>query len=163
MKHKTILILTYSSGLRVSEVVNLEPQDILRDKMLLKIRDGKGNKDRYTILSKVALKYLERYWKAFHPKKWLFPGYHQNQLSKRACQHAYEIAKRNAKISKKGGIHTLRHSFATHFLEAGGSLFQLQKFMGHKYIRTTLQYAHIQEEKIIARSPLDFYLETHGK
>jgi integrase/recombinase XerD len=139
------------------------PEDIIRDRMLLKIREGKGNKDRYTILSNVALKCLEKYWKAYHPKKWLFPGYHQNKLSKRACQHAFEIAIRNSKIRKKGGIHTLRHSFATHFLEAGGGIFQLQKFMGHKQIRTTLKYVHLQEEKIIARSPLDFYLETYGK
>lgn len=163
LKHKTILILTYSSGLRVSEVVNLIPGDIVRDKMLLKIRQGKGDKDRYTILSKIALKYLEKYWRVYQPKNWLFPGYNNNKLSIRACQHCYEKAKKNAGITKKGGIHTLRHSFATHFLETGGGIFQLQKFMGHKQLKTTLKYVHLQEEKIIARSPLDVYCETNGK
>ncbi len=163
LKHKTILILTYSSGLRVSEVVNLKFDDIIRDKMLLKIRQGKGDKDRYAILSKIALKYLEKYWKTYHPKNWLFTGYNNKQLSIRACQHSYEIAKKNAGITKRGGIHTLRHSFATHFLETGGGIFQLQKFMGHKQLRTTLKYVHLQEEKVIARSPLDVYCETNGK
>ena len=132
--------------------------------MLLKIRQSKGNKDRYTILSKIALQSLIKYWKTYHPKTWLFPGVHgNNKISIRACQYAYEIAKKNAGIKKKGGIHILRHSFATHFLEIGGGIFQLQKFMGHEQIRTTLQYVHLAEEKIIARSPLDFYLEKHGK
>lgn len=144
-------------------MINLVPDDILRDKMLLKIRQGKGNKDRYTILSKIALNYLEKYWKAYRPKNWLFPGYKNNQLSIRACQHCYESAKKKACITKKGGIHTLRHSFATHFLEIGGGIFQLQKFMGHMQLRTTLKYVHLQEEKIIARSPLDVYCETNSK
>ncbi len=131
--------------------------------MLIKIRDGKGNKDRYTMLSKIALKYLEKYWKAYRPKNYLFPGYKNGQLSIRACQHSYEIAKKNARINKNGGIHILRHSFATHFLETGGGIFQLQKFLGHKQLRTTLRYVHLQEEKIIARSPLDAYYESYGK
>ena len=84
-------------------------------------------------------------------------------MSVRACQHAFEIAKRNSGLSKKGGIHTLRHSFATHFLEVGGGLFQLQKFLGHKQLRTTLKYVHLSEENIIARSPLDVYSERNSK
>jgi len=158
------LTIIYSSGLRVSEIVDLKPEDIIREKMLLKIRQSKGNKDRYTILSKTALQSLIKYWKTYHPETWLFPGIHgNNKMSIRTCQHAYEIAKKSAGIKKKGGIHILRHSFATHFLEIGGGIFQLQKFMGHAQIRTTLQYVHLAEEKIIARSPLDFYLEKHGK
>ncbi|HBD94602.1 MAG: hypothetical protein A2355_06675 [Spirochaetes bacterium RIFOXYB1_FULL_32_8] len=141
--------------------------------MLIRIRQGKGNKDRYSILSVLALQLLEKYWKAYHPKVWLFPGYGNNQMSIRACQHAYEISKKKTGITKKAGIHCLRHSFATHYLEVGGGLFQLQNFMGHKQLRTlvaeyccsgwlpaTLQYVHLSEEKIIARSPLDVYGKT---
>ncbi|HOU85759.1 MAG TPA: tyrosine-type recombinase/integrase, partial [Spirochaetota bacterium] len=164
LKHKTILMLIYSSGLRVSEAINIIPSDILRSKMLLRINQGKGNKDRYTILAKKALEQLEKYWKAYKPKTYLFPGKGGgNQLSIRACQHAFESAKKSAGVNKKGGIHSLRHSFATHFLETGGGIFQLQKLLGHKQLRTTLQYAHLSEEKIIARSPLDVYSESNCK
>lgn len=159
-----MLTLIYSSGLRVSEITNIKTDDIIRNKMLIRIRQAKGNKDRYTILSEIALKALEKYWRAYHPVEWFFPGVHKtNQISIRACQHAFETAKKNAGIMKKGGIHILRHSFATHYLEVGGGLFQLQKFLGHKQIRTTLKYVHLAEEKIIARSPLDVYFEKYGK
>jgi site-specific recombinase XerD len=159
-----MLTLIYSSGLRVSEITNIKTDDIIRNKMLLRIRQAKGNKDRYTILSEIALKALEKYWRAYHPAEWFFPGVHKtNQISIRACQHAFEIAKKNAGIMKKGGIHILRHSFATHYLEVGGGLFQLQKFLGHKQIRTTLRYVHLAEEKIIARSPLDVYVQKYSK
>lgn len=131
--------------------------------MLLRIRNGKGHKDRYTILSKRALSLLEKYYRAYRPQKYLFTGKKRDKpLSARACQHAFTLAKRKCKITKSGGIHSLRHSFATHFLEVGGGLFQLQKLLGHKQLRTTLQYVHLAEEKIIARSPLDIYAETHS-
>jgi site-specific recombinase XerD len=158
-----MLTLIYSSGLRVSELRQLTPDDIIRDKMLIKVRQGKGKKDRYTILSSTALQLLEKPWKAYKPVHYLFPGYVKgNPLSIRACQHAYENAKKAAGINKKAGIHTLRHSFATHFLEVGGGLFQLQKFLGHMQLRTTLKYVHLAEENIIARSPLDVYAKTNG-
>jgi integrase/recombinase XerD len=159
-----MLTLIYSSGLRVSEIINIKADDIVRNKMLLKVRQAKGNKDRYTILSETALKALEKYWLAYRPNTWLFPGKNKkDMISIRSCQYAYEIAKKNAGITKKGGIHILRHSFATHYLEVGGGLFQLQKFLGHKQIRTTLQYIHLVEEKIIARSPLDVYVKKYCK
>ncbi|MCK5853089.1 site-specific integrase [bacterium] len=158
LKHKTILMLVYSSGLRVGEVVEIKPSDIARDIMRLKIRQAKGHKDRYAILSEVCLDQLEIYWLKYKPENWLFNGKKQGtQISIRAVQHAFEIAKRNAGIKKKGGIHSLRHSFATHMLEAGGGLFQLQKFLGHKHLKTTLIYTHISEENVKAESPLDVY------
>ena len=158
LKHKTMLMLVYSSGLRVGEVVELTPQDIRRDILRLNIRQGKGHRDRYALLSKVCLTQLEAYWKLYKPEKWLFNGKkYGTQISIRAVQHAFEIAKRNCGITKPGGIHSLRHSFATHMLEAGGGLFQLQKFLGHKHLKTTLIYAHIREENIKAESPLDVY------
>jgi integrase/recombinase XerD len=164
LKHRTILTLIYSSGLRVSELVNLQLTDIKRDRKRLLIRNGKGAKDRYTILSDTALILLEEYWKAYHPAHWLFYGRKGRPLTVRACQHAFHLAKEKAGIGKSGGIHTLRHSFATHFLESGGGIFQLQQFLGHKKLKTTLVYAHVREENIKAVSPLDFYshVRRHG-
>jgi integrase/recombinase XerD len=126
--------------------------------MRLKIRQAKGHKDRYTILSETCLKYLEKYYKQYQPQNWLFPGRQNKQMSIRSVQHLYYKAVKDANIKRKGGIHTLRHSFATHSLETGMGIFQLQKFLGHKCLKTTLQYVHLQEEKIIARSPLDVYV-----
>jgi integrase/recombinase XerD len=158
LKHKVMLMLIYSSGLRVSEVVNLQLSDIVRSTMRLRIRQAKGAKDRYTILSSVCLTYLEKYYKAYRPGLWLFSGKKPGApLSTRAVQHAFHLAKKNAGITKEGGVHALRHSFATHMLEVGGGIFQLQKFLGHKRLKTTLVYVHIQDEKIIAHSPLDVY------
>lgn len=157
LKHKTILMLIYSSGLRVSEIVKLKADDIIRSKMRLKVRQAKGNKDRYTILSKVCLKYLEKYYKQYRPLNRLFPGRNNKEMAIRSVQHLYYKSIESANIQKKGGIHTLRHTFATHCLETGMGIFQLQKFLGHKCLKTTLQYVHLQEENIIARSPLDVY------
>jgi len=160
LKHKTILMLTYSSGLRVGELVNLKASDISRESMRLKVRDAKGGKDRYTLLSKICLDQLEQYWKAYKPENWLFCGRHPGeQISIRAVQHAYQRARKNAGITKQCGIHTLRHSFATHMIETGSGIFQLQKFLGHRHLTTTLVYVHLNEEKTIARSPLDVYAE----
>jgi site-specific recombinase XerD len=157
-KHMVMLMLAYSAGLRVGELTRIKPANIIKDKMRVRIDNGKGNKDRYTILSGLCLAHLRSYWKKYRPAEWLFEGYTRGKpISERACQHAYDLAKLKAGIKREGGIHSLRHSFATHFLEAGGGIFQLQKFLGHKHIKTTLVYAHLQEEKTIARSPLDVY------
>lgn len=129
--------------------------------MRLKIRQAKGYKDRYTILSIVSLRYLEKYWKEYQPLNWLFPGRDNKQMAIRSVQHLYYKAIESANIPKKGGIHTLRHTFATHALETGMGIFQLQKFLGHKCLKTTLQYVHLQEENIIARSPLDVYVKKY--
>jgi site-specific recombinase XerD len=158
LKHKALLTLVYSSGLRVSESVHVKLSDIKRDRRKLLVRQGKGAKDRYTILSDLCLNLLDTYWRKYRPDDWLFPGRDgKSSLSARACQHAFYIAKERAGIKIEGGVHTLRHSFATHFLESGGGIFQLQMLLGHKNIKTTLVYAHVQEENIITRSPLDVY------
>jgi integrase/recombinase XerD len=160
IKHKTMLMLAYSSGLRVGELAGLKITDIHRNIMRLSVRQAKGHKDRYVILSSVCLDQLEKYWKEYRPSDWLFYGYKKHMpISIRAVQHAFENAKKRAGICKGGGIHTLRHSFATHMLESGSGIFQLQKFLGHKHLKTTLVYAHISEENIIARSPLDVYAD----
>jgi integrase/recombinase XerD len=158
MKHAAMLMFAYSSGLRVSELAMIKPENIIADTMRVRIEQGKGNKGRYTILSGICLAYLRSYFRKYRPSKWLFEGYTRgNPISIRACQHAFELAKKKAGIRKECSLHSLRHSFATHFLESGGGLFQLQKFLGHKHIKTTLIYAHMQEEKVLARSPLDVY------
>jgi integrase/recombinase XerD len=160
MKHRMILMLAYSSGLRVGELVKIKITDIRRNIMRLAVRQGKGYKDRYAILSSVCLTHLEKYWRIYRPDDWLFRGQKKNMpISIRAVQHAYEKAKQKAGIARPGGIHSLRHSFATHMLETGSGIFQLQKFLGHKHLYTTLIYAHISEENVIARSPLDVYAE----
>lgn len=160
IKHKTILMLTYSSGLRVGEIANLKISDIARESMRLKVRDAKGERDRYTLLSEICLSQLEQYWKIYRPDNWLFcgriPG---TQISVRAVQHAYQRAKNKAGITRKCGIHTLRHSFATHMIETGSGIFQLQKFLGHRHLNTTLVYVHLNEEKTVVRSPLDVYAD----
>lgn len=164
IKHKTILMLTYSSGLRVGELVNLKVSDISRDSMRLKVRDAKGGKDRYTLLSEICLNHLEQYWKIYRPENWLFCGRNRGeQISIRAIQHAYYRAKIKAGITKQCGIHTLRHSFATHMIETGSGIFQLQKFLGHRHMTTTLVYVHLNEEKTVARSPLDVYADRFKK
>ena len=129
--------------------------------MRLKIRQAKGYKDRYTILSETCLKYLVKYYKQYRPLERLFPGRDNKQMAIRSIQHLYYKAIESANIPKKGGIHTLRHTFATHCLETGMGIFQLQKFLGHKCLKTTLQYVHLQEEKIIARSPFDVYVKKY--
>ena len=159
IKHKTMFMLAYSSGLRVSEISKLKLNDIKRSNMRLAIRQAKGKQDRYTILSKVCLKQLEEYWKIYKPQEWLFTGRKGANISVRAIQHAFKKAKKNSGITRPGSMHTLRHSFATHMLESGGAIFQLQKFLGHKHLKTTLVYAHVCEEKIVAISPLDFYAD----
>jgi integrase/recombinase XerD len=137
VKHRALLALVYGSGLRVGEIPKLTTADIIRDKLRLKITQGKGAKDRYAILSQICLDYLGYYWRCYRPTVALFEGRHTGRpISVRACQHAFALAKKNAGISKTCGIHALRHSFATHFLEAGGGIFQLQKFLGHKKIKT---------------------------
>jgi len=165
LKHKTILMLVYSSGLRVGELVTLQVRDIVRSSMRIRVRDAKGGKDRYTILAHRCLQQLELYWKTYRPTQWLFYGrYPGSHISIRAVQHAYQRARKNAGISRQCGIHTLRHSFATHMLESGSGIFQLQKFLGHRNLKTTLVYVHLSEEHTTARSPLDVYADafSHG-
>ncbi len=110
IKHKTMFMLAYSSGLRVSEISKLKVNDIKRNIMRLAVRQGKGKQDRYTILSNVCLKQLEEYWKIYKPKEWLFYGRKGNNISVRAIQHAFNKAKKNSKIKTNGTMHSLRHS-----------------------------------------------------
>jgi len=157
LKHKAILYLTYSSGLRVSEVVRLKPGDIDVDRYLVKVRQAKGRKDRYTILSQSALDVLQKYIEQHTPQKWLFPGQTtEKHITERTVQKVFEQALLQSNLQKKASLHTLRHSFATHLLEAGTDLRYIQELLGHESSRTTERYTHVTlKDARRIRSPLD--------
>ncbi|SKA02093.1 site-specific tyrosine recombinase/integron integrase [Selenihalanaerobacter shriftii] len=156
-KHRAILFLTYSAGLRVSEVVNLKADDIDSDRMLVRVKQGKGRKDRYTLLSEKALKVLREYAKRYSLDEWLFPGGKKGKhLTERSVQRVFKKACRKANIRKNVSIHSLRHSFATHLLENGVDLRYIQELLGHKSSKTTEIYTHVSNKNIgNIRSPLD--------
>jgi site-specific recombinase XerD len=156
-KHKVILMTVYASGLRVSEAVNLKTTDIDSKNMQIHIRGGKGNKDRYCILSKANLDILRNYYMCYRPKEWLFYGQScLNPISVRTVERVFKIAKEKANIKKNASIHTLRYSFATHILESGVDIYHIQQLMGHSNIKTTNMYIHLQRKDILnIVSPLD--------
>lgn len=156
-KHRVLLMTTYAAGLRVSEVVRLRVTDIDSHRMMIRIEEGKGEKDRYTILSPRLLKELRTYWKIQRPPLWLFPGQKPGSpISPRSAQEVFTKAKTRAAISKPGGIHLLRHSFATHLLEAGVDLRTIQLLMGHSSIGSTVRYLQLTRKTLdSAQSPLD--------
>lgn len=157
IKHKTILIMVYSSGLRVSEVVRLKISDIDSNRMLIHVKQAKGRKDRYTLLSNVALEQLRVYYKKYKPHNWLFEGEDVgSHLTERSVQKIFEKAKVKAKIEKKATVHSLRHSFATHLLEGGTDLRYIQELLGHSSSKTTEIYTHVSEKDVRRiQSPLD--------
>lgn len=157
-KHKTILFLIYSAGLRLGEVVRLQINDIDSKRMLIKVIQGKGRKDRYTLLSDVALKQSRKYYSIYKPERWLFPGGKEGSyLTERSVQKIFERACQKAKIRSDVSVHTLRHSFATHLLESGTDLRYIQELLGHSSSKTTEIYTHVTEKKLSnIRSPLDY-------
>lgn len=157
VKHRAILYMTYASGLRVGEVVRLKLQDIDRDRSMVHVRQGKGKKDRYTLLSKSALIMLDIYIKREHPDEWLFPGSDRDQhISERSVQKIFEKARSLSHIHKEISVHTLRHSFATHLLEAGTDLRYIQELLGHQSSKTTEIYTHVSTKDVSRiQSPLD--------
>ncbi|MGM0509019.1 MAG: site-specific tyrosine recombinase/integron integrase, partial [Fusobacteriota bacterium] len=157
LKHKTIISLIYSGGLRISEVVNLKIRDIDSDKMIINIRGGKGKKDRIVGLSNNLLELLREYYKQYSPSKYLFNGQgEKNKYSTRSIQKFFKKYKNKAGIKKKATVHTLRHSYATHLLESGVDLRVIQELLGHKSSKTTEIYTHVSN-KLIKKvvNPLD--------
>ncbi|WP_372637077.1 tyrosine-type recombinase/integrase [Cohnella sp.] len=156
-KHRAILYLSSSSGLRVGEVVKLRLADIDRERGTLHIRQGKGRKDRVTALSAAALEALDCYQAVYRTEQWLFPGQNPSRhLTERTVQKVFEQAVLRAQIAKRVSIHSLRHSFATHLLEEGVDIRYIQELLGHKSIQTTEIYTHVAVRdlrKIV--SPLD--------
>ena len=159
LKHRALLMVAYSAGLRVSELVSLKVHHIESDssRMMIRIENGKGQKDRYTILSTKVLKVLKEYWKEYRPKEWLFFG---NDINKPmpigTAQKIYYNAKKKAGITKGRGIHTLRHCFASHMLWNGEDIYTIKRLLGHSSIKTTYKYLHVTRQQIAAViSPLD--------
>lgn len=156
IKHRAMLLLIYSAGLRRSELLNLRVSDIDSARMMVRVVQAKGFKDRYSILSPVALDALRLYWKFYKPTHWLFEGQGNAQYSAESAQKVLKAALVKAGVNKKCGLHTLRHSFATHLLEQGVSLPIIQQLLGHKSLRTTSGYLHVQQYALDkVRSPLD--------
>ena len=157
IKHHVLLMTTYAGGLRVSEVVRLKVTDIHSDRMMIRVDQGKGKKDRYTLLSKRLLEELRSYWQIKRPAVWLFPGIkRQKPLCARMAEKVYTQAVAKAGITRKGGIHTLRHCFATHLLEAGEDIRTIQLLMGHSSILSTVRYLQVTSKTLQGtRSPLD--------
>jgi integrase/recombinase XerD len=158
VKHRAILVLIYSAGLRIGEVVQLKRRDIDRIRKTVHIRQAKGRKDRYTVLSDAALQILEEYMRSTPVEEYLFPSGEtlDKPIHVRSIQHVFERAKRAAGIEKPATVHTLRHSFATHLLEAGTDLRYIQELLGHASSKTTEIYTHVSIKDIRRiKSPFD--------
>ena len=156
IKHRCMLMLAYSSGIRVSEIVNLKISDIDSKRMTIFISRAKGKKDRIVALSQKLLTELRKYYKEYKPREFLFEGQGNKQYAIRSVQEVFSKAKINAGVKSKGGIHTLRHSYATHLLEAGTDIRYIQELLGHNSINTTLKYTNVSIRTIRnIKSPLD--------
>ena len=165
LKHRAILTVIYSAGLRIGEARMLKVADIDSKRMLIKINQGKGNKDRYTILARQTLMLLRQYYRAYQPQDWLFPGVPStNPISDRTIGLVFKKACEKSGIKKAVTPHSLRHSFATHLMESGVNLRYIQNLLGHQSPETTAIYTHVSHHhisKII--SPIDtFTLDING-
>lgn len=159
LRGRTLLTTTYAAGLRVSELCALQLADIesAPDRMCLKVRQGKGGQDRYTLLSPRLLDTLRRYWRDQRPRQWLFPNRSGTApIEVKTAQRIYCAARDAVGIAPEGGIHTLRHAFATHLIEAGVDLPTVQHLLGHGHIGTTMRYVHLARSHLTGTtSPLE--------
>jgi integrase/recombinase XerD len=159
LQQRAFLLTVYGAGLRLNEACHLRVSDIDAHRLMLRVEQGKGGKDRYTVLCPWLLKQLRLYWQAYRPEKpWLFPAKRRPQqpLGEGSAQMFFYTALKQAGLPNKGGIHCLRHSFATHLLEDGLDLFTLRKLLGHAHLSTTADYLHVTAENLAkVRSPLD--------
>jgi integrase/recombinase XerD len=156
-KYRAVLITCYAAGLRIREACRLRVEDVDSQRMVLRIRDGKGGKERLTLLAPRLLALLRRYWLIDKPRGWLFPGKRPDtHVSPDAVRQVFRQARDAAGIAKACTPHTLRHSFATHLLDAGTDLVLIQTLLGHESIRTTSRYTHVSTERLQrAESPLE--------
>jgi integrase/recombinase XerD len=156
-KHRALLMTTYAAGLRVSEVVRLQVPDIESDRMLIRVTQAKGHKDRYTLLSTRLLTELRAYWKLLRPPRWLFPGRRLTEpMPSDSARKIYDATRRRAQIQHGSGIHSLRHSFATHLLDAGVDPRTIQVLLGHRALATPARYLQVSRQHLgHVRSPLD--------
>ena len=147
LKSRTFLMLAYGTGLRLSELCRLRAEhiDSHADRMCIRVEQGKGGKDLYVPLSEDVLQLLRTWWRSAHPRPWLFGGLRDpsRPIDTGSAQRWYYLARDAAGITKRGGIHSLRHAYATHLLEAGYDLYSLQQWLGHNHVSTTTRYLHL--------------------
>ena len=156
LKHRAILTICYAAGLRISEAVHLKTGDIDSQRMVIRVAQGKGHKDRYVMLSPKLLDTLRDYWRIVRPKEWLFPGYLDQPITRHAVGVACREAQRRSGLAKPVTPHSLRHAFAVHLLEAGTDVRTIQLLLGHRGLATTAKYLRIAASKVCAAtSPLD--------
>ena len=161
-KFKTIFMLVYGSGLRIGEVANLRVEDIDSKNMRIFVREGKGNKERYTILPKQSLDMLREYWRKYRQHKRrgrIFLSESGKAITVGVIREHFRKYRRKAKINEKATLHTLRHNFATDLIERGATLIQVKELMGHSNIRSTMAYIHVANVKLDLESPLDAFLK----
>jgi site-specific recombinase XerD len=162
LRDRCLLMTAYATGLRVSELVRLKVGDIDSERMMVRVEQGKGRKDRYTILSPLLLMELRGYWKQHRSRTWLFPNGKGGPISVNYAQRIYNWSKQKAGIQKGRGIHTLRHCFATHLLEAGVDLVTIKTLLGHNSLQSTQRYLQIRQQRIgSTESPLDLLKLPH--
>lgn len=156
LKHKTILLLIYSAGLRLGELLNLKLEDLNSESMKIHIQQGKGKKDRYVMLSENVLKIVRKYYKKYKPKEYIIEGQKGGKYSPKSVQSIFKSALKKTSIKKKASVHTLRHSFATHLLDDGTDIRYIQELLGHKRLETTQIYTHVSSYSINKiKSPAD--------
>jgi integrase/recombinase XerD len=157
LKYRAILSLCYGAGLRISEALHLQVSDIDSNRMMIRVRQAKGHKDRYVMLSPKLLELLREYWKKERPSTWLFPGRCKDHpLDATTLQHVCRLARNDSGITKPVTPHTLRHSFASHLLEAGANIRTIQLLLGHNSLQTTAVYTHVSQTTISSTvSPFD--------
>jgi integrase/recombinase XerD len=156
-KHRLLLSTIYAAGLRVSEAVRLRVADIDCERMTLRVVQGKGRKDRVIPLSHRLLEQLKTYWKTRPPQRWLFPNLKATRaIDVTTAQKVFMSAKLRTGITKRGGIHSLRHAYATHLIETGTDVPTVQRLLGHRSVATTMRYFHLSRSRLeTIRSPLD--------
>ena len=160
--YKTIFMLIYGSGLRISEAVNLKIEDIDSKKMRIFVRAGKGGKDRYTVLPKVSLEMLRKYYKIYqpkHPEGYIFLNREGNKIKTERTRVFFRRYRRKAKIDEKFVVHSLRHGFATDLIERGASILEVKELMGHSNIRSTMEYIHVAKVELSVENPLDAFIK----
>lgn len=164
LKYRTMFSVIYSGGLRPSECCKLRAEDIDSKRMFIRVNQGKGDKDRDTLLSDLALKGLRQYYRQYHPDEWLFFGSEKSKyISIRQIQIEFKAAMIQAGITKKGSLKSLRHSFATHLLEMGTDIRIIQKYLGHASIVTTTIYTHVARQMLSSiQSPMDCLFNSKG-
>ncbi len=160
--YKTIFMLIYGSGLRISEAINLRIEDIDSKKMRIFVRKGKGEKERYTVLPQTSLEMLRKYYQMYkpkHPEGYLFLNREGNPLTTERTRVFFRRYRRKAKIDEKFVVHSLRHSFATDLIERGATILEVKELMGHSNIRSTMEYIHVAKIELSVNNPLDEFMK----